>query len=75
MTDREHVLPQPDGAWIDLCASRIEHELLVLSGIDRRRDRDEGQRSQLRLDQTKRDEGHEIGARDDVQRLQIARHY
>ena len=52
----------------------MEHELLVGSGIERRRHQDKPERPRERADQAAGHEGDQIGARRDAQRLQIARH-
>src|SRR5260370_18705586 len=53
---------------------RVEHELLVDAGVERRRDRRQRQWFGECGDQATRDECHKLRTRDDMERLDIAGH-
>src|ERR1700733_12910486 len=71
----QHKVTQPDRAGIEPRPRRIEHELLVYPGIERRRDGFQRQRPCKRRYQPVGNKRHEIAARHDMERFQIARHH
>ena len=75
MPGLQQQVAQPDRSGIELGARRVEHELLVDAWIERRLDFPQRQRFRDRGYQPAWNECHEIGARDDMQRLDIAGHH
>ena len=70
----QHQLSQPDRSLDRTGPRRIEHELFVDAGIERRRDRLQRQWFRQCRNQPAGNEGDQISARHDMQRLDIAGH-